>query len=101
MGLFIIVLLLVIITVIFNKFKLFVYLLAMVDILLRIVAFIKMNVVTKELTSYLNKYMPESIPNLISTYSNGVFYDLLIWFYVIIFAIFEVYLIKMLIKRSF
>lgn len=100
MGIFITTLLLVIVVSVFKKFKIFVYLTAMTDILLRIIAFIKANVITQELTEFLNEYMPSSIPNLIATHSSGIFYDLLIWFYVVIFIIFEIYLIKTIIKRS-
>lgn len=82
---------LVIVIFFFKKFSSFVYSIAIIDIFLRILTFLKYNTVP-ELKSLIGKYFPESIPAIISKYSNGIFYTILMWAYVIIFAIFLGYI---------
>lgn len=94
----IILILLGVVIFLFRKFSSFVYAVAIIDIFLRILTFIRDNTVP-ELKSLIGKYFPESIPAIIAKYSNGVFYNILIWAYVIIFAIFLVYIIKYFIKK--
>lgn len=94
----IVLILLGVVIFLFRKFSSFVYAVAIIDIFLRILTFIRDNSVP-ELKSLIGKYFPESIPAIIAKYSNGVFYTILIWAYVIIFAIFLGYIIKYFIKK--
>lgn len=94
----IVLILLGVVIFLFRKFSSFVYAVAIIDIFLRILTFIRDNSVP-ELKSLIGKYFPESIPAIIAKYSNGVFYTILIWTYVIIFAIFLGYIIKYFIKK--
>ena len=82
----------------FRKFSSFVYAVAIIDIFLRILTFIRDNSVP-ELKSLIGKYFPESIAGIIGHYSSGMFYTLLMWAYVIIFAIFLGYITKYFIKK--
>ncbi len=82
----------------FRKFSSFVYAFAIIDIFLRILTFIRDNSVP-ELKSLIGKYFPESIASIIGHYSSGVFYTILMWIYVIIFAIFLGYVTKYFIKK--
>lgn len=75
----------------FKKFSSVVYSVAIVDIFLRILTFLKYNTVP-ELKALIGKYFPESIAAMIAKYSNGIFYTILMWAYVIIFAIFLGYI---------
>ena len=83
----IVLILLIVVVVFFRKFSSFVYAFAIIDIFLRIMTFIKNNTVP-ELKSLIGKYLPESIAAIIGRYSSGLVYTLLMWLYVIIFAIF-------------
>lgn len=82
----------------FRKFSSFVYAMAIIDIFLRILTFIRDNSVP-ELKSLIGKYFPESIAAIIARYSDGIVYTILMWAYVIIFAIFLGYITKYFIKK--
>lgn len=82
----------------FRRFSSFVYAVAIIDIFLRIMTFIRDNSVP-ELKSLIGKYFPESIPAIIGNYSNGIFYTILMWIYVGIFTVFLVYIAKYFIKK--
>ena len=94
----IILVLLIVVVVFFRRFSSFVYSFAIIDIFLRILAFIKYNTVP-ELKSLIGKYFPESIAAVIARYSSGVLYTILMWAYVIIFIIFLVYINNYFIKK--
>ena len=83
----------------FRRFDSFVYLIAIIDIALRILTFLKYNLGLPDVSALINKYIPESIPSLISKYASGTFETILIWIYLLIMVIFEIYIIKYFIKK--
>ena len=83
-DLVILVLLILFVIFFFKDFSCFVYFIALFDILLRI----------------LDNYIPESIPSLLSQYISGLPYTLILWLYILIFIIFEVYIIKIFWKKK-
>ena len=87
----IIVLLLIAVVFVFRRFSSFVYALCLIDIFLRIVDFIARHLPVAGITDYLDKYFPNSIGFIIEKYTNGIVEDILLWGYVIIFAIFWFY----------
>jgi len=97
-DLIVLLVLLGIVVFLFRKFSSFVYAVAIIDIFLRIMTFIRDNSVP-ELKSLIGKYFPESIPGILAEYSNGVFYTILMWIYVGIFTVFLVYITKYFIKK--
>lgn len=97
-DLIVILILLGIVIFLFRRFSSFVYAVAIIDIFLRILTFIRDNSVP-ELKSLIGKYFPESIPSIIGEYSNGLFYTILMWIYVGIFTVFLVYVTKYFIKK--
>lgn len=90
--------LLVAVIFLFRKFSSFVYAVAIIDIFLRILTFIRDNSVP-ELHNLIVKYFPESIPTIMDTYTNGILYTILMWIYVIIFTIFLFYITKYFIHK--
>lgn len=100
MDLVILVVLIGIVVFVFKQFSSFVYFMAIVDILLRIITFIKLNIGIPELSSFLDAYIPVSIPAIIDTYSTGIFNTILIWGYVIIYIIFETYIIRTFFRKK-
>lgn len=94
----IILILLIVVVVFFRKFSSFVYAFAIMDIFLRIMTFIKNNTVP-ELRSLIGRYLPESIEAIINRYSSGLIHTLLMWLYVILFAIFLGYITSYFIKK--
>lgn len=100
MDLVILVVLIAIVVAIFKKFSSFVYFIAIIDIFLRILTFIKIQLGIPELTSFFNKYFPVSVPGIINSYSNGIFNTILTWGYIVIFVIFEFYIIRTFFKKK-
>jgi hypothetical protein len=97
-DLIVVLVLLGVVIFLFRRFSSFVYAVAIIDIFLRIMTFIRDNSVP-ELKSLIGKYFPESIPAIIANYSNGIFYTILMWIYVVIFTVFLVYITKYFIKK--
>ena len=65
-----------------------------IDIFLRIVDWFKPKLGSGEIYHFLTKYFPSNLLALCDKYTNGVVFDILTWVYVIIYIIFEAYLIK-------
>lgn len=84
----------------FKRFSSFIYFVAIVDIFLRILTFIKNNVNVPELYALINKYIPENIPSIIGRYTNGIIYTVLVWIYVIIFCIFLFYVTRTFFRKK-
>lgn len=99
MDAFILIVLLIIIGFWFRKLESVVYLIAIIDIFLRILTTIKNNISSTEIYTFLNNYIPLSIPNIIDRHSNGIFNEILLWVYLGIMIVFEYYLIKYFIKK--
>lgn len=83
----------------FRRLDSSVYFIASVDIFFRILTFIKNNLGVKEISEFIGKYFPESIPAVIYKYTDGVVSDILVWVYVVMFCIFLFYTLKVLWKK--
>lgn len=100
MDLVVLLVLIAVVVAFFKRFSSFVYFMAIVDIFLRIVTFIKIQLAIPEFTNFVNRYIPASIPSIIDRYSSGIFNTILIWGYVVIFIIFEFYIIRTFFKKK-
>lgn len=100
MDLVILLVLIGIVVFIFKKFSSFIYFIAVIDIFLRIITFIKLQISNSEIYSFLNRYIPTSIPGILNTYSSGILNTILIWLYVIGMIIFEFYIIRTFFKKK-
>lgn len=76
-----------------------VYFIASLDIFFRILTFIKNNLGVAEISSFISKYFPESIPEVIYKYTDGIVSTILIWIYVLMFAVFLFYTVRILWKK--
>ena len=83
----------------FKRFSNTVFFVAIVDIFLRILTFIRDNTFV-ELKKFIGKYFPENIPNIIGKYAKGDLYLILVWIYVILMIVFLYYIVKIFIKRK-
>lgn len=100
MHLIIILILLAIVIAIFRRVDAFVFFVAIVDIFLRIIAFIQTQVPDPEVASILNRYFPDNIPAIVYPYTDGgIIYTVFMWIFVIIYIIFEYYIIRSFLKR--
>lgn len=102
MDLIILVIFLLIIVFYFRSFESFVYFFAIADILLRILSFIatQFGEYVPDLKAFIVQNIPANIPAIINQYSTDIFNTLLMFGYLIVFIIFEVYLIKFFFKKK-
>ena len=84
----------------FKNFNASIYFVVAVDILLRIITYLKLNYLRTDAFSFLQA-IPESIPSLIKSFDLGVFNEIIMVIYIVVYIIFEVLLIRLFIKRKF
>ena len=96
----VLVFLIVLVVMFFKRFSSFVFFMAIVDILLRILTFIKNNIGLSDVSALIGKYIPASIPAIIDKYCNGIINTILQWAFVILMCIFLGYIIKIFIKKK-
>lgn len=92
----------IIVIMFFKRFSSFVFFIAIVDIFLRILTFIKNNIGLQDVADIIGKYLPENIIEIINKYTGNweLVNTILQWAYVIIMCIFLGYIIKIFIKKK-
>lgn len=83
----------------FRKLDNSVTFIAALDIFFRILNYIKNNISLDEVSNFIGKYFPESIPSIINKYTDGILSTILMWVYVAVFALFLFYTVRMLWKK--
>lgn len=96
----VLVILLILVVMFFKRFSSFVFFVAIIDIFLRILTFIKNNIGLPDVSALIGKYIPISIPGIIDKYCNGIINTILQWAFVILMCIFLGYIIKIFIKKK-
>ena len=97
----VVLLVLIVIVIIYSKrFQTYIFGFGMIDILFRILNIINGFIPIKEVRTFINTYIPESVPGVINVYTKGVFNTVLIGAYVVILAVFLYYVIRIFIKRK-
>lgn len=99
-DLVVLVVLILIVIMYFRRFSSFVYFIAIIDIFLRILAFIKNNIGLPDLAAVIDNYLPESILGIVGNYTSGILYTIIAWAYIVIMAIFLFYNTKFFIKKK-
>ena len=99
MDALIFIILLIVVICYFRRLSNTVYFVAIFDIFLRLLTFMKYNTIP-EIKSFVAKYFPESIPDIIGKYAKGDLYTVLVWAYVILMCIFLFYIVRIFIKRK-
>ena len=94
------VLALVLVIVFFKDFHAFVYFIVASDIFLRIVFYLKKNIIKDSALGFLSS-IPADVPSIIKSLDLGMFTEILIIVYVIAYIIFEGFLIRNFIRRKF
>ncbi len=80
----------------FRRLDSSVYFIASLDIFFRILTFLKDNLGVAEISTFISKYFPESIPSVIYKYTDGIISTCLIWIYVGMYAVFLFYTVRIL-----
>ena len=99
-DLIVLIILMVLVIVFYKRFTSFVFFMAIVDILLRILTFIRDNIGLKDVSDLIGKYVPGSIFNIIDKYTKGSINILLKWAFVVIMCFFLYYIIRIFIKKK-
>lgn len=84
----------------FRSFPKMVYAFAIIDLFLRLLNYIANNIGIKEFAHWVNRIFPNSIPSIISKYSNGILQDILVWVYIAIMVFFLFYTIRVFIRKK-
>jgi len=84
----------------FKNFNACVYFVVIVDIFLRIVAYLKLHYLKSDAFSFFG-YVPSDVPAIINSFNMGMFNEILMLVYVIVYIIFEVLMIRFFVKRKF
>lgn len=96
----ILIVLMLIVIMFFKRFSSFVFFMAIIDIFLRILTFIKYNIGLPDVAALIGKYIPESIIAIIDKYTSGLLETILEWAFVIIMMIFLSYITKIFINKK-
>lgn len=99
-DLMVLIILILIVVMFFKRFSSFVFFMAIVDIFLRIMAFIRDNIGLGDVSNLLAKYFPSSIFAIIDKYTSGIVTIILDWIFVGIMAIFLGYIVKIFIHKK-
>ena len=101
-DLIILIILLILVLMFFKRFSSFVFFMAIVDIFLRILAFIKNNIGLDDVAHVIGKYLPESVFEIINKYTGSIpiLCTILKWAFVVIMCFFLSYIIKIFIKKK-
>lgn len=99
-DLIVLLLLVVAVVLFFKRFSSSVYLIAIIDIFLRLLTFVSNNLGVPELSSLIDKYFPTSMMGIINRYSNGIINTVLMWCLFVIYCIFLFYITRTFWKRK-
>lgn len=91
---------LILVIVFFKDFHAFVYFVVGADVFLRLVTYFKANII-KDTAFVFLKSIPNDVPSIIRSLDLGMFDEILIFIYVVIYMIFEGLLIRNFIRRKF
>jgi len=92
----------IVVVMFFKRFSSFVFFIAIIDIFLRILTFIKYNIGLNDVATVIGRYIPESMIAIIEkyTYSIPLLCTILKWCFVGIMAIFLGYIVKIFIHKK-
>ena len=101
-DLVLLVILILVIIMFFKRFSSFVFLLVIIEIFLKILAFIKNNIGLKDVAAVIDKYLPESILDIIDKYTGNwqIVNIILRWCFAILMMIFLSYIFKIFLNKK-
>ena len=98
-DLIVLLVLLLVLVLVYRSFYSFVYGVAIIDIFLRVVSFLKNHLGISEFKVWADKYIGSSIEGIIKGYTSGTVEGILMWIYVIIYVFFLFYTVKYFWKK--
>ena len=98
MDIVIIFVILLIVALVFKRLDNVIIFFGIIDVFLRILDYIGKNTID-DVNKIINKIFPDSIPAIISNYSEGILESILMWIYVLLMILFVYYVFRMLLHR--
>ena len=101
-DLIVLVVLLIVVVMFFKRFSSLVFFVAIVDIFLRILTFVKNNIGIRDVSNLIGKYFPENVFAIINKYTAQMelVNTILKWAFVFIMTVFLSYIIKIFLKKK-
>ena len=101
-DLIVLIILIVVVIMFFKRFSSFVFFMAIVEIFLRILTFIKNNIGLPDVAALIGKYLPENIFDIINKYTGTIplLNTILKWAFLVIMVIFLTYITKIFINKK-
>ncbi len=101
-DLIVLVALLIVVIMFFKRFSSFVFFIAIFDIFLRLLTFVKNNIPLRDISAIISKYLPESLLSIIDSYTGSIpiLNIILRWIYFILLSIFFGYIVKIFLKKK-
>ena len=101
-DLIVLIIAIIVVIMFFKRFSSFVFFVAIVDIFLRILAFVRDNIGLRDVAALLSKYFPSSVIAIIVKYTSSIplLCTILQWCFVGIMAIFLGYITKIFIHKK-
>ncbi len=94
------ILILILVVVFFKDFHAFVYSVVTIDIFLRIWTYLKLNIIKDTAFTFLS-VIPSDVPAIINSFDLGFFNDIFMFLYIIVYIVFEGFMISKFIHRKF
>lgn len=92
----------IIVIMFFKRFSSFVFFMAIIEMFLEILTFIKNNIGLRDVAAVIGKYLPESIFDIIEKYTGSIpiLCIILKWCFLVLMIIFLGYIIKIFIHKK-
>ena len=90
----------ILVSTFFKRLSNFIFIIVIIDIILKILSFIADNVFIPNLQMLLIKYFPASVSALITRYTSGPITTFVNWLIVIIYVMFLYYIVKIFFKKK-
>ncbi len=91
---------LILVIVFFRNFYSAVYFIVMVDILLRIITYLKTEIIRADAFDFLS-YIPADVPSILQSLNLGGLTSVVLFIYVLVYIVFEGLLIRNFFERHF
>lgn len=83
----------------FRRFSKMVYAVAIIDIFLRLLNYISLNIGINGFHKWVSAIFPESIPGLLDNYMNGIVLTIFEWIYVVLMVVFLFYIVRAFLRK--
>lgn len=100
MDLIIFIIILVLVVCFFRKFSSFIYIVGIIDLVLRLLTLIHLNINWPSVNSFIENYIPNSVLAIINNNTAGIINTIAIWAYIICLGIFIFYVFRTFLKKK-